>query len=350
MRISKSIIAVPPGATIKEQLEYRKMKQKEFALRMDMSEKHISKLINGEVQLTFDVAMRLEMVLGVPAKFWNNLEAIYQEKLVRVKAENAMDQDIEIAKKFSYAQMAKNKWVEETRNAKEKVINLRKFFEVAELSLLKKENLIPKISCAKPSFEKEEDYDLMAWAQKAKLDARVIETKALNLKKLEEAIMKIRTMTRHNPSEFSGELSKLLADCGIALVYLPHIARSFLHGGTFWDRRKIVLGLTTRGKDADKFWFSLFHELGHIQLGHINSKSCMDNNYEKEADEFAKEILIPKKDFDNFVKNNVFNKRSILEFADLIEIDPGIIVGRLQKEGYIDFSNHNDLKRKYTIS
>ena len=75
---SRSYIATPPGATIKEQLNDRGMSQKEFAARMDMSEKHISKLINGDVQLTPETAVKLEMVLGVPAKFWNNLEAIYR--------------------------------------------------------------------------------------------------------------------------------------------------------------------------------------------------------------------------------------------------------------------------------
>lgn len=60
MKSSKSYIAIPPGETIKEQLEDREITQKEFALRMDMSEKHISKLINGEVKLTTDVAERLE--------------------------------------------------------------------------------------------------------------------------------------------------------------------------------------------------------------------------------------------------------------------------------------------------
>ena len=59
---SRSYIATPPGATIKEQLNDREMSQKEFAARMDMSEKHISKLINGEVKLTPEVAVRLEMV------------------------------------------------------------------------------------------------------------------------------------------------------------------------------------------------------------------------------------------------------------------------------------------------
>ena len=96
---SRSFIATPPGATIKEQLLYRGLSQKEFSLRMGMSEKHISRLINGEVQLTPDVAVRLEMVLGIPAKFWNKLESTYREKLVKATAENEMDSDIELAKK-----------------------------------------------------------------------------------------------------------------------------------------------------------------------------------------------------------------------------------------------------------
>ena len=85
---SKTYIAIPPGTTIKEYLDDCGMNQTEFAHRMDMPEKHISKLIDGEVQLTPDVAERLELVFGIPAKFWNNLEALYREKLVRAKQEH----------------------------------------------------------------------------------------------------------------------------------------------------------------------------------------------------------------------------------------------------------------------
>ena len=63
---SKSIIATPPGTTIKEQLEDRGMTQKDFAARMGMSEKHISQLINGDVRLTPETAEKLEMVFGIP--------------------------------------------------------------------------------------------------------------------------------------------------------------------------------------------------------------------------------------------------------------------------------------------
>lgn len=96
MTRSRSYIATPPGATIKEQLDDRGISQKEFASRMGMSEKHISHLINGSVQLTPDVAYRLELVLGMPASFWSNLEAIYRAKMAKVEAENALDADKEV--------------------------------------------------------------------------------------------------------------------------------------------------------------------------------------------------------------------------------------------------------------
>ena len=82
---SRSSVAIPPGATIEEQLNDRGMSQKELAVRMDMSEKHINKLINGDVLLTPEIAVKLEMALGVPAKFWNNLEAIYREKIIKAE-------------------------------------------------------------------------------------------------------------------------------------------------------------------------------------------------------------------------------------------------------------------------
>ena len=99
-------IAVPPGATIKEQLEYRKKTQKEFSDRMGMSEKHVSRLMNGEAELTIECARKLELVLGLPAVFWCNLEAHYRDRLAEVTKENEMDEDIEISGWFRYGEMA----------------------------------------------------------------------------------------------------------------------------------------------------------------------------------------------------------------------------------------------------
>ena len=132
----KTMVAIPPGATIKEQLEQRQMTQKEFAARIDFSQKHVSHLINGTVQLTPEVAYRLEMVFGIPARFWNNLEAIYREKLVQIEHQKEIEKEYEIARQFPYQKLAQEGYVKETRDHEERVIQLRQFFEVSKLEVL----------------------------------------------------------------------------------------------------------------------------------------------------------------------------------------------------------------------
>lgn len=346
---SRSFIATPPGATIKEQLNDRGMSQKEFAARMDMSEKHISKLINGDVQLTPETAVRLEMVLGVPAKFWNHLEATYREKIIKAEAENAMDADTEIAKQFPYSEMAKFGWVPETREVKEKVVYLRKYFELVELSLLGNEQLT-RIACRRLAITEKSDLALMAWAQEAKIKARDIQTAPINVKGLIAALPETRRMTVLKPKEFCPKIKKCLADCGIALVFLPHLKGSFLQGASFMDGNKIVVGLTARGKDADKFWFSLFHELAHIALGHIGQPNGTSDEDENAADKWSGDTLIAVDDFERFRSQRDYSEGSVIRFAREQGIAPGIVVGRMQLEGLIKYSMLNHLKEKYEIA
>ena len=346
---SRSFIATPPGATIKEQLNDRGMSQKEFAARMDMSEKHISRLINGEVQLTPETSVRLEIVLGVPAKFWNNLEAIYREKFIKALAEKELDADVGIARQFPYNEMAKLGWVPETKDAREKVMNLRKFFEVVGLSLLGSEQ-ITRIACRRLSITEKSDLALMAWAQEAKILARNMQTASMNIPGLISAIPELRKMTVLKPKKFCPQIQKRLSDFGIALVFLPHLKGSFLQGASFIDGNKIVVGLTTRGKDADKFWFSLFHELAHIVLGHVGQPNGTSEEDEKEADKWAADTLIPSEDFESFRKEQDYSASSVLHFSKALAIAPGIVVGRMQFEGMIKYNMLNDLKEQYEIT
>lgn len=348
MARSRSYIATPPGATIKEQLNDRCMSQKEFATRMDMSEKHISRLINGEVQLTPDCAVRLEMVLGVPAKFWSNLESIYREKLIKVEAENAMEQDEECARQLPYSEMASYGWVPATRNIKEKVVNLRKYFEVVRLSLLGN-NQIVSIACRRLAITEKSDLALIAWAQRAKIIARDVKTEPINIKELVYKIDKIREMTLESPEQFCPKLKNLLSDCGIALVFLPHLKGSFLHGATFIDGNRIVLGLTVRGRDADRFWFSLFHELAHIILGHIRNADGTTDEDEVCANEWARDKLIPAEAYNNFIDIQAFSANTVTAFAKSIKIATGVVVGRLQNDGRIQYNMLNDLKEHYVM-
>lgn len=345
---SKNTVAVPPGATIREQLENRGMSQKEFSLRMGMSEKHISRLINGKVELTPDVALRLESVLGLNAKFWNSRESTYREQLSRVQAELDMENDEEIASKFPYAKLASFEWVPSTRKAKEKVENLRTFFEVAKLGLL--ENLrIPGIAFRINGENDKSDYALAAWAQKARIEARRERVADINIEKLRSNISKIRNLTTLTPTDFCKQLREVLSSCGIAVVFLPHLDGSFLHGASFADGNHVVLGLTVRGRDADKFWFSLFHELCHIMEGHINNIEATSDDQERAADLYARDILISPSDYHSFTQAANYSKIEIVEFANRINIAPGIVLGRLQKENLVPYNRYHELKVQYQI-
>ena len=345
---SQSYIATPPGATIKEQLEDRGMNQKEFAARMDMSEKHVSNLINGEVKITPDTAYKLEIVLGVPAEFWNNLEAVYRSKIAKAKAENAMDADMEIARKFPYSEMAKYDWVPVTKEPKEKVLNLRKYFEVVQLSLLDNEQ-ITKIACRRLATTEKSNLALIAWAQRVKIQSRNISVEPINLDRLVDFIPKFKHMTLLDPKDFVPQLKMDFARCGIALVFVPHLKGSFLHGASFVDGNKIVIGITARGKDADRFWFSLFHEIAHILLGHIGQFGGISEEDEKRADRYARDMLIEQDAFLAFKEKKDYSRQSVLMFAKEQGIAPGIVVGRMQTERMLLYNELNDLKEKYKI-
>ncbi|MHB8961887.1 MAG: helix-turn-helix domain-containing protein [Saccharofermentanales bacterium] len=345
---SNNTMAVAPGATIREQLDIRGMSQKEFALRMDMSEKHISHLINGKVELSHGVALRLESVLGLPASFWNNLEALYREQLSRVEAELDMENDEIIASIIPYAKIASFGWVPPTRKIKEKVSNLRSFFEVAKLGLLE-DLCIPGIAYRTNGASTTSNYALAVWAQKARIEARKSSVKPINIAQLREDVPKIRNLTVLDPSEFCDQLSELLDNSGVAIVYLPHINGSFLHGASFIDGNQVVLGLTVRGRDADRFWFSLFHELYHIINGHIHCTHPTTPEQEKEADCFARDTLIPMEQYNNFVQRNSFSRDDIIQYANKINIASGILLGRLQKENRVPYDWYHDLKIQYQI-
>ena len=61
--------AVAPGGTLAETLTAKQMSQSDLSLRSGLAEKTISQIINGVAPISYDTALKLETVLGVPARF-----------------------------------------------------------------------------------------------------------------------------------------------------------------------------------------------------------------------------------------------------------------------------------------
>jgi len=108
--------------------------------------------------------------------------------------------------------------------------------------------------------------------------------------------------------------------------------------------------ITIRGKWADIFGFSLFHEIGHILLHKRPAVILEDDSNdqrEKEADAFAADALIPPEAYKQFVERGRFYSRDIKSLAQTVGIHPGIVVGRLQHEKLLPPHYYNDLRERY---
>jgi HTH-type transcriptional regulator/antitoxin HigA len=141
-------------------------------------------------------------------------------------------------------------------------------------------------------------------------------------------------------------------------VILPFLRGSNLSGVTKWigNENCVMVAVNDFGKDADKIWFSIFHEIGHAIKNHKRhltisyNKDNIQDKDEIEANEYAKNTLIDESSYQEFIKNNNITESSIKRFAKEQPVAPFIVVGRLQKDGIIGWDKFQNLKPKYTIS
>lgn len=75
------LIAFHPGQYIGELIEDYQMTQKEFAEKLGLSPKTISKLVNGEESISNDIAQKLEKFTNISMKTWLNLQASFDRKV-----------------------------------------------------------------------------------------------------------------------------------------------------------------------------------------------------------------------------------------------------------------------------
>jgi HTH-type transcriptional regulator / antitoxin HigA len=112
--------------------------------------------------------------------------------------------------------------------------------------------------------------------------------------------------------------------------------------------------LSVRYKWSDIFWFSLFHELGHILHHHrgvfLNPLAGEKSPQEREADNFATNELIPPAKYRSFLRSSdTRSTAAVVTFAKEVGVSPSIVVGRLQYDGHLPYSSLNDLRTRFKI-
>lgn len=356
----KSLIAFHPGYYIKDMIEDMEISQDEFAKRLGVSGKTVSKLINGKINLSNDVALQLSTMFGTSTEMWLNLQQTYDIKYLEIEKEIQLDSEKELLKLIDYKYFVNLGFVENTRDALEKIKNLCAYFKISKLSILLRQDLLVNYRSCSESLNEKNIVNSKAWLQTAINIGKDMEVDQFSKSKLEKYIPEIREMTLQSPGVFLPRLKEIFSECGVSFVLLPHLKNSGINGAVTWvNNHKVILAINDRRSFADTFWFSLFHEIRHVlqekhklTLISFSSKNIekMDKMLEEDADLFAQEILIPTDDYKSFVAISNFTEYEVCQFAKKIKIHPGIVVGRLQKDKYIDYSKLNNLKKRYKIN
>ena len=351
-----SDLAIHAGEFLEETLEEIGMTQVELANRLGRPIQAVNEIIKGKKSITSTTALELEDVLGIPSHIWLGLESEYQIVIARQEELKQMEEESKSLKNYPYADLVKLGFVKATTKAVEKVDELKRFFSVAKLAQ------IPQVQAYEPAFRVANTNNvsneaIATWIQAVRLKAKDMQTDKFDKKKLKDSLSQIKSLMNLDIKEAINQIQKILNSCGIALVLLPHFKNTKVYGATFWlDNEKAVIAMTLRGSYSDIFWFSFFHEIGHILLHPKREvfleNECVDAKLEKqedEANEFASETLINEKEYNKFVLKNDFSKESVVSFAKKHEIKTSVIIGRLMHDKIIHFSDSNllTLRDKY---
>jgi HTH-type transcriptional regulator/antitoxin HigA len=341
------------GERIRQELKRRGWTQADLAKVMDRPLPTINELITGRTQISPETAVQLQVALGVDAREWLALENERQLANIRTS-----DPEVERrAKLFDLApvkEMEKRGWIQRTRSASELESALREFFSTASLESL------PEIGAQMRHGVGVETMNSAqrAWCFRARQLALSVHSEPFTEKSFARGISDLRKVAAWPDATY--KVPAILSEMGIRFVVIEPLAHSRIDGAAMWlDEDSPVVALSLRYDRIDSFWHTLGHELSHIRhrdglmvdvdiVGDQRPTVVEQSETERRADLEASELLIDKNVLDDFVVRvgPLYSRARINQFANLLRIHPGIIVGQLHFRSEISYGSLRDTLEK----
>jgi HTH-type transcriptional regulator / antitoxin HigA len=344
-----------PGDTIADVLDERSYSQIEFAQRMGYTAKEANDLLRSRAPLSPEAAQKLELVLGATAEFWLERDIQYRGTgrpslgVSKPRTDEAWLKELPVKSMYEYG------WLRPDLFARSPAEACLRFFAVADVEAWRAtyNSILDMVSFRTSIAFRSRPGALAAWLRQGEIQAASIECEPWDAQAFRKALFEMRRLTRkRDPRLFLPELVKRSADCGVAVAVVRSPDGCRASGATrFLSSRKALLLLSFRYLSDDHFWFTFFHEAGHLLL---HSKRAVflegattSSAEEVEANQFSASILIPSQFQGDLQALNV-ERHQIRNFAKAIGISPGIVIGQLQHSGKARRNQLNTLKARFT--
>ncbi len=348
----KDDIAFHPGYYLKEIVDESGLTQEDFAKRLDTTPKNLSLLVRGEQSLSIDIAMKLSRMIGTTVSYWLNLQNAYDALIAEFNSDKELEKEREIFKELDYKYFRDNFGLPDLpRKTDEQIVEVRKFLHVSTLAVFEKRDMAVSFRSVSQKLSDANTIKANIMVQIAANMALNVQAPKFNKTKFKQAVDYALSLTR-NHKDFYPLIKKAFYNAGVIFVILPNLPGSKINGATKKLERNVMLMVNDRRLNADTFWFTLFHEIGHIIHGDYGISFEQETGEREEvADKFAADLLIKPDEYQKFIQGNTFTLTKIKEFADSIERDPGIVLGRLQKDKLVRYDDRtlNLLRHKYKV-
>lgn len=325
--------AVPPGEHLREIMDTLGMTQTDLAVRTELTVQTLNRIFKGEQPISYETANKLELVTGVSARLWNNLEAVYREQLLRIAERDHLKADLEWLKTVPTRELIERGLLKAEADRVALLRNTLAFYGVSSVAAWREVWEKPAVAARRSSCFESCPGPASAWIRQGELQAQAIPCQPYDRERFQKILPVLRSLTKETPRVFEPELKRLCASAGVAVALVREMKKVPWNGATKWlSPHKAMILLCLRGKGEDHFWFSFFHEAGHVlndnkKLLLVNDGTETDE-CEARANRFAADTLIPPQY--NPRIQAARSRSDLVALARELDLAPGIVAGRFQ--------------------
>jgi HTH-type transcriptional regulator / antitoxin HigA len=346
--------ASPPGDTIRNAIASRGMTVDTLADSLRVDRSTAAGILDGSSHLSISHARRLSSTIGGSTSFWMTREAQYRESLDWISA----DQWVSLLPRRDLVNLG---WISAADDWRGWVSECMAVFSAptpAELNARRSTGDRERFR-ARPTTP-QQAATVAIWRAKVELEAKGMEgdCRQWNKEGFLSLLPELALLSKNpEPPDFIPKLQAACTSVGVAIVVLRAPKNCPVSGVAFVLSSGVrVVGLSARFLSDDHFWFTFFHEAGHLLL-HDPDVIYIDDivrdsdepgmsGAEAEADRFAADQILPRG-----LREGLSVRPSPLEVRSLARsagVSVGVVVGQLQHMGRLTYRTPlNRLKNRY---
>lgn len=336
-----------PGEILADWLEDIGVKQKEFAKMIDVPASRLNELIKGKRGVNEDWAEKLGKALGPSSSFWMSAQTNYEynEKMLALRNEKEKIKDAQedsLRTMFNLKELYKRFDI----TAVSSIERVDRLFEALGATYESLTSRTAIVGCFKHSdLLKIDEQNMRTWVLLAQYEAGLQDVSGkYSSREVEKAADEIAVMANKGTLRES-DIASILSTHGIRYAVVEKLP------GCPVDAYSVMLGgvpaivVTHRHNNMQKLIFDVLHELGHVYkhmdgdyCDFINIEYSHENSQEVEADEFARDRLIPPATWSKIIGGTLSSAsphavcahigRNAMEYG----IDPRIAVARYKHD------------------